>query len=137
MIETSASKATYKLTTTVMLSMSVGKEEVGNTNMSGSLTRQVSPPPPSLLPDGTQCEATCNVDQQENSHLANIGRLIEEQESDMRSNLNELYILKTREIVNNIRSIKDGPSQTANHVANLSAAVTGHGKGRKVDSEGV
>jgi hypothetical protein len=55
----------------------------------------------------------------------------------MRSNLNELYILKTREIVNNIRSIKDGPSQTASHVASLSAAVSGHGKGRKVDSEGV
>ena len=54
MIETSSSKATYKLTTTVMLSMSVGKEEVGNTNMSGSLTRQVrlsSPPlPPLMLP---------------------------------------------------------------------------------------
>mmetsp|Transcript_19073 Transcript_19073/g.19811 ORF Transcript_19073/g.19811 Transcript_19073/m.19811 type:complete len:279 (+) Transcript_19073:68-904(+) len=122
-IETSATKATYKLTTTVMLSMSVSKEEVGNTNMSGSLTRQ--------------CEATCNVDQQENSHLANIGRLIEDQESDMRSNLNELYILKTREIVNNIRSVKDGPMQTASHVATLSAAVTGHGKGRKVDSESV
>jgi hypothetical protein len=42
-VETSATKATYKLTTTVMLSMSVGKEEVGNTNMSGSLTRQVLP----------------------------------------------------------------------------------------------
>jgi hypothetical protein len=42
-IETSATKATYKLTTTVMLSMSVSKEEVGNTNMSGSLTRQVVP----------------------------------------------------------------------------------------------
>lgn len=40
-IENSPKKATYKLTTTVMLTMSVGKEEVGNTNMSGSLTRQV------------------------------------------------------------------------------------------------
>ena len=39
--EISPAKATYKLTTTVMLSMSVAKDVVGNTNMSGSLTRQV------------------------------------------------------------------------------------------------
>jgi len=32
---------TYKLTTTVMLSMSVDNEEVGDTNLSGSITRQV------------------------------------------------------------------------------------------------
>ena len=35
------SKATYKLTTTVMLHMSVEKFEVGNSTLSGSLTRQV------------------------------------------------------------------------------------------------
>lgn len=34
--------ATYKLTTTIMLSMSVEKQEVGETLLSGSLTRQVS-----------------------------------------------------------------------------------------------
>jgi hypothetical protein len=33
--------ATYKLTTTVMLAMHVDKQEVGETNWSGSLTRQV------------------------------------------------------------------------------------------------
>ena len=33
--------ATYKLTTTVMLNMSVDNEEVGDTNLSGSVTRQV------------------------------------------------------------------------------------------------
>ena len=35
--------ATYKLTTTIMLSMQVEKIEVGETLLSGSLTRQVSP----------------------------------------------------------------------------------------------
>ena len=34
-------KAQYKLTTTVMLHMNVDKQEVGNTNMSGTLTRRV------------------------------------------------------------------------------------------------
>lgn len=32
---------TYKLTTTVMLSMAVDNAEVGDTNLSGSVTRQV------------------------------------------------------------------------------------------------
>ena len=32
-------KATYKLTTTVMLAMDVKKESVGDSNLSGSLTR--------------------------------------------------------------------------------------------------
>ena len=36
-----AGKTTYKLTTTVMLHMAVEKVEVGNTSLSGSLTRQV------------------------------------------------------------------------------------------------
>ena len=36
-----AGKTTYKLTTTVMLHMEVEKPEVGNTSLSGSLTRQV------------------------------------------------------------------------------------------------
>lgn len=66
--EISPTKATYKLTTTVMLSMSVAKEVVGSTNMSGSLTRQ--------------SELTSAVnDDTDQSHLANIGRLIEELES--------------------------------------------------------
>lgn len=108
--EISPAKATYKLTTTVMLSMSVAKDVVGNTNMSGSLTRQ--------------SEMTSDVNDAEKSHLANIGHLIEDLESDMRSNLNELYILKTREIVNSIRSTSDGPTQTEIHTAKLNAAVT-------------
>lgn len=121
--ETSSSKATYKLTTTVMLSMNVVKEEVGETLLAGSLTRQ--------------SESTCVVNNEDKNHLANIGRMIEEMECDMRSNLNELYILKTREIVNSIRTAGEGPYQSASHVATLNAAVMTHGKSRKQDSEGV
>ena len=39
--EESSSKATYKLTTTVIVHMGVDREEVGNTTLSGTLTRQV------------------------------------------------------------------------------------------------
>lgn len=40
--EDGPSRASYKLTTTIMLYMSVEKIEIGETNMAGSLTRQVN-----------------------------------------------------------------------------------------------
>ena len=69
------------------------------------------------------------------THIGNIGRLIETMESDIRSHMNELYILKTREIINGIRSPSAAPKQSAAHVGALNAAVLGHGKTRKTDSE--
>ncbi len=56
-------------------------------------------------------------------------------ETDLRSNLHELYILKSREIINSIRSLKSGPTQEDHHVQNLIRAVTGHAKSRIIDSE--
>jgi capping protein (actin filament) muscle Z-line, beta len=69
------------------------------------------------------------------THMANIGRMIEDQETDMRNNINELYIQKTREVVNSLRSAAGGPTQTNVFTASLNAAVLGHGKTRKVDDE--
>lgn len=60
-------------------------------------------------------------------HLANIGRLIEDMEYDMRSNLNELYVLKTREILNSLHRSGDGPVQKQSFVTDLNAAVMDHG----------
>jgi capping protein beta len=119
-VQENARKATYKLTTTVMLTMSVQKPEVGDTNLCGSLTRQA--------------ESTNKVDDA-TPHLANIGRLIEDMEGDMRSNLNELYLLKTREIINSTRNQNEGPQMGEDHVAILRDAVSKHGQNRKMDSE--
>ena len=69
------------------------------------------------------------------THLANIGRLIEDLESDMRAHLDSLYILKTREVVNSIRSAGGDPKLTQLHVDSLKKAVLGHGKTRTTDSE--
>jgi len=113
-------RATYKLTTTVMLNMNVDKADVGETNWCGTVTRQ------------SELNAALN---ETKTHIFNIGRMIEDLETDMRTNLNELYIMKTREIVNSIRTSKTGPTQDARHIANLNAAVMGHGKNRQVDSE--
>lgn len=69
------------------------------------------------------------------THIANLGRMIEDMENDLRSNLNELYISKTREVINVLRKLHAGPAQDSSHIANLNAAVLGHGKGRTTDSE--
>ncbi len=66
------------------------------------------------------------------THFSNIGRMIEDMETDMRSNLN---VLKTREIVNSIRTNKSGPQQHAGHINMLSQAIKLHGQTRTVDSE--
>ncbi|KAH8075059.1 hypothetical protein JL721_1048 [Aureococcus anophagefferens] len=81
--EASDGRATYKLTTTVMLSMDVHKPAVGDSNLSGSLTRMA--------------EKACAVDEA-HPHVANIGSMIEDMETDIRTYLDSLYIQKTREV---------------------------------------
>ena len=111
--EASDGRATYKLTTTVMLSMDVHKPAVGDSNLSGSLTRMA--------------EKACAVDEA-HPHVANIGSMIEDMETDIRTYLDSLYIQKTREVVNNIRSPQTGPSQGAAFTASLNEAVKRHAR---------
>jgi capping protein (actin filament) muscle Z-line, beta len=66
-------KATYKLTSTVMLYMKTNKPGHGEMNLSGSMTRQV--------------ESKDTVVDEANPHIANMGRLIEDMEIKMRSSL--------------------------------------------------
>uniref|UniRef100_A0A6U4L9K2 F-actin-capping protein subunit beta n=1 Tax=Phaeomonas parva TaxID=124430 RepID=A0A6U4L9K2_9STRA len=113
-------KASYKLTTTVLLSADVDKPECGSTDLSGSLTRQKA--------------RTCEINA-EHTHLSNMGEIIEDMETEMRSNMNALYVQKTREIVNSIRSMATGPKQEADFVNSLNAAVMAHGDTRTKDSE--
>lgn len=113
-------KASYKLTTTVMLSMDVHKDEVGDSNLSGSLTRMATKSAP--FDDA-------------HPHLMNIGTMIEDMETDIRTYLDSLYIQKTREVVSSIRKLHQGPTQGGNFTMNLNAAVLKHGANRKIDSE--
>lgn len=113
-------KANYKLTTTVMLSMDVHKAAVGDSNLSGSLTRMA--------------EKTTVVDET-HPHVANIGSMIEDMETDIRTYLDSLYIQKTREVVSSIRKLHKGPVQDKGFTMNLNSAVLKHGKTRAVDSE--
>ncbi|KAH3818443.1 F-actin-capping protein subunit beta-like [Dreissena polymorpha] len=85
--KSSGRNAHYKLTSTVMLWLQTTREGSGTMNLGGSLTRQM--------------EQDCAVAE---SHLVNIGRLVEEMENKIRSTVYEIYFSKTRDIVNGLRS---------------------------------
>lgn len=105
----------YRLTTTVMLSMTTSKGEAGNVNLSGSLTRQAK-------------DKTVKV-ANEDEHIVNIGSFIEDAEIDLRNQMDTLYIQKTREVINSIRrpiKAEDLPSQA--FVADLAGALKGRSK---------
>eukprot|EP00033_Pygsuia_biforma_P000152 GCRY01000196.1.p1 GENE.GCRY01000196.1~~GCRY01000196.1.p1 ORF type:complete len:275 (+),score=45.35 GCRY01000196.1:644-1468(+) len=81
-------RANYKLTSTIMLSMTTTNTDVGSCNLSGSLTRQV--------------EQDCVVDAA-NTHISNMGRMIEEMEFKLRNALDQIYFGKTKDITNDLR----------------------------------
>lgn len=84
--------AKYKLTSTVMLWLQTqNPTTTGTMNLGGSLTRQT--------------EQDCVVNDQ-NPHLANIGKMIEDQENKMRATLNEVYFGKARQIVGDLRTLE-------------------------------
>ena len=114
--------ASYKLTTTILLNMGIEKAEIGNATLSGSLTRQTE-------------QSNKAYDNATKSHISIIGRMIEDMEIDTRSNLYQLYLMRTMDVVNNIRDTRPVNRASTNHVSTLNQAVLGHGKGRKVDTE--
>jgi len=81
-------QATYKLTSTVMLSIETQTDQTGLVSLSGSLTRQD--------------EKQLPVDAQ-NTHLMNMGRLIEDMENKLRNTIDIIYFGKTKDIVNELR----------------------------------
>ncbi|KZT29594.1 F-actin capping protein, beta subunit [Neolentinus lepideus HHB14362 ss-1] len=105
-------QAHYKLTSTIMLELVTHSDNGANTaykkpnsdsptmdgiktngdvSLSGSMTRQT--------------EQDCPVQNQE-SHITNMGRMIEEMEIKMRNLLQEVYFGKTRDVVYDLRSIE-------------------------------
>ena len=113
-------KADYKLTSTVMLRVAVDHNVkgagTGGLNLSGSLTRQrestltAADPsvrradhrPPAaharrLLPSLTLSHASLAQ-----AHVANMGRMVEEMENQMRDALQTIYFGKTKTVVNGL-----------------------------------
>jgi capping protein beta len=79
----------YKLTTTVMVSMGLKNEGIGQADLSGHMTQQDN----KVLPvDGGR------------PHLANLGKMLEDMELRIRNSIEGIYIQKTREVINGMRS---------------------------------
>ena len=113
--------ATYKLTSTLMLAMDVNKAAL-DSNLSGCIVRQK--------------EVTLEVTA-EKPHVVNIGMMIEDMEIDMRSNMDALYVQKTREIVNSMRKVSRGPPvQGQLFTADLSAVIKARAAGGRASVSG-
>ncbi|KAI9700494.1 MAG: F-actin-capping protein subunit beta [Bogoriella megaspora] len=85
-----ARTAHYKLTSTVILNLATEAETLGVMDLSGNMTRQV--------------EQDLPVDGDE-SHVANLGKMVEDMELKMRNLLQEVYFGKARDVVGDLRSI--------------------------------
>lgn len=79
------------MTSTVMLSLAANANTtLGEMDLSGNMTRQV--------------EQELPVESDE-SHIANIGRLVEDMELKMRNLLQEVYFGKAKDVVGDLRSV--------------------------------
>ena len=91
-VRPSGGKASYKLTSTIMLRLatdhSLGPSSQGELKLSGSMTRQ------------SEQTLACKGD--DTSHLANMGKMIEEMENRMRDSLQDVYFGKTKATVNKL-----------------------------------
>lgn len=78
--------AHYRLTSTVMLSLTTNNDTSGMFNLSGSIRREMNMDLP--IQEG---------------HLCNMGRMIEEMEGKLRNSLDQVYFGKTKEMVCTLR----------------------------------
>ncbi|KAL5115280.1 F-actin-capping protein subunit beta [Pleosporales sp. CAS-2024a] len=85
-----ARTAHYKLTSTVILSLGTDSEALGGLDLSGNMVRQV--------------EADMAVED-DTSHVANVGKMVEDMELKMRNLLQEVYFGKAKDVVGDLRSL--------------------------------
>lgn len=88
-VEENGKTAEYRLTSTIMLSIKTKSKDSGTLDLSGSLTRQA--------------DQSCKVDER-NTHIVNIGKMVEDMENKMRNHINLIYFGKTIDIANTLRS---------------------------------
>ncbi|KAK9454630.1 F-actin-capping protein subunit beta [Dipodascopsis uninucleata] len=105
-VEYKGRTAHYKLTSTIILNVVTTSSALGKFDLGGNLTRQVEQDLPV---------------EDELSHIANIGRMVEDIESKMRNQLQEVYFGKTKDIVCDLRSL--GSLSTAREDRKLQSEV--------------
>lgn len=104
-------EATYKLTSTIMLSL----HSKAGLNLSGSITRQKN------------LTAPCSE-----GHIVNIGTTIEDMENTLRNQLDQVYFSKTRDILSELRTAGDAVDHKKN--LSLQACLIGEMMGKKKSS---
>jgi len=90
--------AHYKLTSTVMLTIETQTATAGQVNLSGSLTRQTE---------------TDYATSDQNSHVSNLGRMVEDMESKLRTTLEQIYFGKTKDIAFELRTVRASSENAA------------------------
>jgi len=112
----------YKLTTTVMVSMGLHSANAGTIDLSGSMTQQDTK---KLAVDGAT-----------KTHMANMGKMLEDIELRIRNAIEGIYIQKTREVINGMRSASAGKEKAfGNVVGDLRSAIGKQAAKRVKDSE--
>jgi len=114
----------YKLTTTVMVSMNIVEEgKTGNVDLSGHMTKQV--------------EKEKKMDGKVDTHVSNLGVILEEMELSVRNAIEGIYIQKTREVINGMRSATGERDKMWSGIAeSLQSSVLEHQKKRAAASAG-
>jgi len=87
--EKTATQVSYKLTSTLMITLETTSERSGTIHLSGNLTKQQFKKDVALSKD--------------NGHTVQLGSQIEAVENSMRQHVNEIYFSRTKDIVNDIR----------------------------------
>jgi len=113
-VQDGGKQAHYKLTSTVMLGIETETDQSGRVNLGGSLTRQ------------TELDSPVN---DQNPHVSNIGRMVEDMEMKLRTTLETIYFGKTKDIVNELRQASGASvlNQRQAFAANISSAVGSRG----------
>lgn len=82
----------YRLTSTVLVSMPLEDQQIGQVNLSGSITKQA---------EKTQRLKT--IGDQKESHIEVMGPMLEDLETELRRTIEGVYFQKTKEIINGMR----------------------------------
>lgn len=111
-----ASSVHYLLTTTVLLNLEAGEEKgaegFGRNSLGGHITRQVR-------------DEKKKKQIGDEAHLIHIGKMIEEQENQIRKSFDAVYMQKQREVVDGMRSVEPlEESNLSNLPVELNAAIS-------------
>jgi len=72
----------------------------------------------------------------EHTHIANLGKMLEDMELKIRNAIEGIYIQKTREVINGMRTVDGAKNKAWETITqSLNAAVLTHGSKRVKDSD--